>query len=123
MRLGLYNAPYFTPGTLGAFGALGSFDASITFQEPRQKVSIPKAQNPGSFKGDMNIDVDVEVGVDIDSYFGSPPTPRNVPLPRALWSLLDGIWGLLKGSWGVLVIAIPNTETLNAPPILITLDS
>ena len=27
----------------------------------------------------------------------------NVPLLRALWSLLDGIWGLLKGSWGVLV--------------------
>ena len=27
----------------------------------------------------------------------------NVPLLRALWSLLDGIWGVLKGSWGVLV--------------------
>ena len=26
----------------------------------------------------------------------------NIPLIRALWSLLDGIWGLLKGSWGVL---------------------
>ena len=24
----------------------------------------------------------------------------NVPLLRALWSLLDGIWGLLKDSWG-----------------------
>ena len=31
------------------------------------------------------------------------PTPPNVPLLRALWSLLDGIWGVLKGSWGVLV--------------------
>ena len=31
------------------------------------------------------------------------PRPPNVPLLRALWSLLDGIWGLLKGSWGVLV--------------------
>ena len=30
------------------------------------------------------------------------PTPPNVPLLRALWSLLDGIWGPLKGSWGVL---------------------
>ena len=28
------------------------------------------------------------------------PKPPNVPLFRALWSLLDGIWGLLKGSWG-----------------------
>ena len=28
------------------------------------------------------------------------PRPPNVPLLRALWSLLDGIWGLLKGSWG-----------------------
>ena len=32
----------------------------------------------------------------------SDPRPPNVPLLRALWSLLDGIWGLLKGSWGVL---------------------
>ena len=31
------------------------------------------------------------------------PRPPNVPLLRALWSLLDGIWGFLKGSWGVLV--------------------
>ena len=31
------------------------------------------------------------------------PTSLNVPLLRALWSLLDGIWGSLKGSWGVLV--------------------
>ena len=27
--------------------------------------------------------------------------PPNVPLSRALWSLLVGIWGILKGSWGV----------------------
>ena len=32
------------------------------------------------------------------------PRPPNVPLLRALWSLLDGIWSLLKGSWGVLGI-------------------
>ena len=31
------------------------------------------------------------------------PRPPNVPLLRALWSLLVGIWGILKGSWGVLV--------------------
>ena len=31
------------------------------------------------------------------------PRPPNVPLLRALWSLLDGIWSVLKGSWGVLV--------------------
>ena len=31
------------------------------------------------------------------------PRPPNVPLLRALWSLLDAIWGVLKGSWGVLV--------------------
>ena len=31
-----------------------------------------------------------------------PPRPPNVPLLRALWSLLDGIWGISKGSWGVL---------------------
>ena len=36
--------------------------------------------------------------------FGGPGKPPNVPLLRALWSLLDGIWGLLKGSWGVLVV-------------------
>ena len=30
------------------------------------------------------------------------PRPPNVPLLRALWSLLDGIWALLQGSWGVL---------------------
>ena len=29
---------------------------------------------------------------------GLVPTPPNVPLLRALWSLLDGIWGVLKGS-------------------------
>ena len=34
---------------------------------------------------------------------GSIPRPPNVPLLRALWSLLDGTWGLLKGSSGVLV--------------------
>ena len=38
------------------------------------------------------------------SSVASQPTPPNVPLLRALWSLLDGIWGLLKGSWGVLEI-------------------
>ena len=32
------------------------------------------------------------------------PRPPNVPLLRALWSLVDGIWGVLKGSWGVLVV-------------------
>ena len=26
----------------------------------------------------------------------------NVPLLKALWSLLDGIWGVLKGNWGML---------------------
>ena len=31
------------------------------------------------------------------------PRPPNVPLLRALWSLLDGIWGVLKGSRGLLV--------------------
>ena len=31
------------------------------------------------------------------------PRPPNVPLLRALRSLLDGTWGILKGSWGVLV--------------------
>ena len=28
------------------------------------------------------------------------PRPPNVPLLKALWSLLDGIWGVLKRSWG-----------------------
>ena len=36
--------------------------------------------------------------------FSCSPRPPNVPLLRAIWSLLDGIWGLLKGSWGVLGI-------------------
>ena len=30
--------------------------------------------------------------------------PPNVPLLRALWSLLDGIWGVLEG-WGVLEVS------------------
>ena len=30
------------------------------------------------------------------------PRPSNVPLVRALWSLVEGIWGVEKGSWGVL---------------------
>ena len=34
------------------------------------------------------------------------PRPPNVPLLKALWSLLDGIWGVLKGSWGVLVAIV-----------------
>ena len=39
----------------------------------------------------------------------SSPRPPNVPLLRAIWSLLDGIWGLLKGSWGVLAeIKVPK---------------
>ena len=33
----------------------------------------------------------------------SIPRSPNVPLRRALWSLLDGIWGVLRGSWGVLL--------------------
>ena len=33
------------------------------------------------------------------------PRPPNVPLLRALCSLLVGIWGNLKGSWGLLVRA------------------
>ena len=32
------------------------------------------------------------------------PTPPNVPLLKALWSLVDGFWGSLKGSGGVLVL-------------------
>ena len=37
------------------------------------------------------------------AWFWRVPSPANVPLLRALWSLLDGIWGVLKGSGGVLV--------------------
>ena len=37
------------------------------------------------------------------------PTPPNIPLLRALWSVLDGTWGLLKGSWGVLVHSVIAT--------------
>ena len=36
------------------------------------------------------------------------PRPPNVPLLRALGSLLDSIWGFLKGSWGVLVGCIDS---------------
>ena len=32
--------------------------------------------------------------------FGTCLDPPDVPLLRALLSLLDGIWGILKGSWG-----------------------
>ena len=38
----------------------------------------------------------------------TPPRPPNVPLLRALWSLLVGIWGFLKGSWGVLAPREPE---------------
>ena len=34
------------------------------------------------------------------------PTTPNVPLLRALWSLLDGIWGILECTWGVLDVAL-----------------
>ena len=37
--------------------------------------------------------------------------PPNVPLLRALWSLLDCIWGVVEGSWGVL--AGPNNHNLS----------
>ena len=37
---------------------------------------------------------------------GVPIPGPNVPLLRALWSLLDGIWGILKGSSRVLVMRI-----------------
>ena len=43
------------------------------------------------------------------------PRPPNVPLLRALWSLLNGIWGVLKGSWGVHLMYIVSTHTLWAP--------
>ena len=39
----------------------------------------------------------------------------NVPLLRALWSLLDGIWGVLKGSWEVLVVEL---QFLNGNPVV-----
>ena len=38
-------------------------------------------------------------------------TPPNVPLLRALRSLLDGIWGSLKGSCGVLVYPYISIHT------------
>ena len=40
------------------------------------------------------------------------PRPPNVPLSRALWSLLDGSWGVLKGSWGVLDITYFGVSSL-----------
>ena len=40
---------------------------------------------------------------DHGSHHSSIATPPNVPLLRALWSLLVGTWGILKGSWRVLV--------------------
>ena len=48
-----------------------------------------------------------------DSYV---PRPPNVPLLKALWSLVDGIWGVLKGilggagSFGVQVCQVLNQE-------------
>ena len=45
------------------------------------------------------------------------PRAPNVPLLRALWSLLDGIWGVLKGSWGVLVYARVTTWQLSEAPM------
>ena len=36
------------------------------------------------------------------------PTPPNVPLSRAVWSLPDGILGSLKGGWGVRWIVRAN---------------
>ena len=41
------------------------------------------------------------------------PRPPNVPLLRAIWSVLDGIWGVLKGSWGVLVNNHNNNNNNN----------
>ena len=50
-----------------------------------------------------------------DNQPGLPRLP-NVPLLRALWSLLDGIWGLLKGSWKVYVL---NLVSDRAPLLLV----
>ena len=43
----------------------------------------------------------------------SLPRPPNLPLLRAVWSLLVGIWGLLKGNWGVLVCEVPILRRLS----------
>ena len=40
--------------------------------------------------------------------------PPDVPLLRALWSLLVGIWDRLKGSWGVLVYRFRYLQLLNS---------
>ena len=54
---------------------------------------------------------------------GGPPRPPNVPLLRALWSLLDGILGSSKGSWRSLPLSFDseprdaaNLEMLQACP-------
>ena len=39
------------------------------------------------------------------------PRPPNVPLLRALWSLVDGICGVSKGSWGVLDMDVDGCST------------
>ena len=51
-------------------------------------------------------------------YIHHIPRPPNVPLLRALWSLLDGIWGSLKGSWGVLVYHIYIYVSLRSSRVL-----
>ena len=59
---------------------------------PGSRVTLDKATRGHPFFGKPE---GLLVGLRIESH-------PNVPLLRALWSLLDGIWGLLKGSWGVL---------------------
>ena len=47
------------------------------------------------------------------------PRLPNVPLLRALWSLLDGIWGVLKGSWGCWYFCLYSiSEMPGHPPSL-----
>ena len=46
--------------------------------------------------------LNIQVIVPNDEVWVRQPKPPNVPLLRAVRSLLDSIWGVLKGSWGVL---------------------
>ena len=57
------------------------------------------------------MDLVSDMGIDI-------ATPPDVPLFRAIWSLLDAIWGLFKGSWGVLVDYMILTGIFTLGPML-----
>ena len=73
----------------------------FTFRKRRPPPALGRGCTCARARGSL-ITLEAAFARHAKSMLGYTWTP-NVPLLRALWSLLDGIWGVLHGSWGVLV--------------------